>query len=57
MTYDLTGLGIAEVTFINLYYPLIGQQVNLLLDQCYYEEALNLARKTIAVHNAKMFTN
>jgi hypothetical protein len=54
MSYDKNGLGIAEMTFISVNYPLIWDMMDKAFDDEQDELALNIARKAIKLHNLKM---
>jgi len=54
MSYDNQGLGIAEMTFISLNYPEVWKAMDHMFDDGKDSEALELARKAIAAHNAKL---
>jgi hypothetical protein len=51
MSYDKNGLGIAEMTFVSINYPTVWAEMDKAFDDNNDLLALNLARKTIALHN------
>lgn len=54
MSYDKNGLGIAEMTFVSMNYPEVWEQIDKAFDDDKDLEALDIARKCIACHNAKL---
>jgi hypothetical protein len=54
MTYNPKGLGISEMTFISVNYPEIWETMDKAFDDGKDSEALDIARKTIALHNAEL---
>jgi hypothetical protein len=53
MSYDENGLGIAEMTFVSLNYPETWETMEKAFDDNQDAVALEIARKTIALHNQK----
>jgi hypothetical protein len=53
MAYDENGLGIAEMTFISINYPETWETMEKAFDDNKDKEALEIARKTIKLHNQK----
>ena len=52
MSYDKNGLGVSEMTFVSVNYPLVWEMIDKAFDDEQDALALDLARKTIAAHNA-----
>lgn len=54
MGYDKNGLGIAEMTFISINYPEVWEEIDKAFDDNQDKLALDIARKTIKLHNMKL---
>lgn len=49
MSYDLNGLGFAEIAYVNMYMPNTAKRVDWYIKTDNYKKALQLAREAIAV--------
>ena len=54
MTYSLTGLGIAEMTFVAMNYPSVWDEIEKAFEDNQDELARAIAQRTINVHNQNL---